>query len=330
MSTFCKSFCKSVIFFVILFTFFRFTHPVEAAVLSLNPSSSTVTLGDEFDVLVRIDTEGERVTSADVQLVYDRTRLQVISVTNGRSGTSAFFPDFFQNLSSNQIYMGGSVINPTDTRIGQGNFSTVRFKSLTNGAATVGFICQNGSTTDTNISRADKNATDIVSCSRISNVYYMVDPNPVSIHSIQIQAQMMTMKVGDKPIGLSALAYDQNSLPIWSGVTYEWGVSSGSSIGSVSPVFGTISNFMPLHSGIGDIYVIARMGTQMQASGVQMTVIEDKAGDLNNDGRITLSDLSTLLSNFGKSNRSKAQGDTNGDGSVTLADLSTLLSNFGK
>jgi len=54
------------------------------------------------------------------------------------------------------------------------------------------------------------------------------------------------------------------------------------------------------------------------------------AEDLNGDGVINLTDLATLLSNFGTaSGATPAQGDINGDGAVNLTDLATLLAVFG-
>lgn len=50
-------------------------------------------------------------------------------------------------------------------------------------------------------------------------------------------------------------------------------------------------------------------------------------GDLNNDNVVNLSDLSTLLSSYGKASTA---ADLNGDGRVTLVDLSILLGNYGK
>lgn len=53
-------------------------------------------------------------------------------------------------------------------------------------------------------------------------------------------------------------------------------------------------------------------------------------GDLNVDGDVDLSDLSTLLANFGVgSGATLATGDVDGDGDVDLTDLSSLLANFG-
>ena len=50
-------------------------------------------------------------------------------------------------------------------------------------------------------------------------------------------------------------------------------------------------------------------------------------GDLNGDNKVTIADLSILLSNF---NKTGDTADLNGDGKVTIADLSILLSNWGK
>lgn len=55
------------------------------------------------------------------------------------------------------------------------------------------------------------------------------------------------------------------------------------------------------------------------------------AGDINGDGNVDLSDLATLLSNFGTLSGAGAEdGDTDGDQDVDLADLSALLSDFGQ
>ena len=50
-------------------------------------------------------------------------------------------------------------------------------------------------------------------------------------------------------------------------------------------------------------------------------------GDVNNDNKVNITDLSILLSNFGKASTTV---DLNGDGQVTITDLSILLTNYGK
>ena len=51
-------------------------------------------------------------------------------------------------------------------------------------------------------------------------------------------------------------------------------------------------------------------------------------GDVNNDNVVNVTDLSMLLSAYGKPNNSVA--DLNGDGQVSITDLSILLTNYGK
>jgi hypothetical protein len=53
-------------------------------------------------------------------------------------------------------------------------------------------------------------------------------------------------------------------------------------------------------------------------------------GDLNGDGIIDISDLATLLANFGTlAGATFEDGDSDGDGDVDIGDLAALLSNFG-
>lgn len=65
-----------------------------------------------------------------------------------------------------------------------------------------------------------------------------------------------------KVVNMSVLAYDTNNNPIWTGVTYEWGISSTGSIGTLSQVTGAIATFIPINNGHGDIFVTARSGSQ--------------------------------------------------------------------
>ncbi len=54
-----------------------------------------------------------------------------------------------------------------------------------------------------------------------------------------------------------------------------------------------------------------------------------KRGDLNNDNKVNITDLSILLSNWNKAGVPASQGDVNGSGKVDISDLSILLSNWG-
>lgn len=59
---------------------------------------------------------------------------------------------------------------------------------------------------------------------------------------------------------------------------------------------------------------------------VALNAISLKGGDINSDGQVTSTDLSTLLSLY--LNTTTAVSDINGDGQVTSTDLSILLANY--
>ena len=61
----------------------------------------------------------------------------------------------------------------------------------------------------------------------------------------------------------------------------------------------------------------------------QVTIMPAAYGDANLDGTVGLTDLNTLLLNYGRSGMVWSQGDFNYDGTVGLGDLNMLLGNYG-
>jgi len=147
---------------------------VHGAVLTLDPASASIPVGNTMVVKILIDTEGEPTTSTDAIIQFDGNVLQATSIVNGDNGESPFFPDFFQSISPGEMYIGASVIDPIDTRTGSGVLATVTFTGVADGVSDVRFDCTAGKTSDTNISKSDKNATDIVDCSRLTSGRYTV------------------------------------------------------------------------------------------------------------------------------------------------------------
>ena len=161
-------------FFMVSFLFLLFSTKAEAAILTLEPSSKSIALGQTFTVAISIDTEGETVTSTDAVLLYDSSILNVDKIDNGDGVNEPFFPDVFKNITTNEIYVGAAVRNPTDVREGRGTVATITFSGKTEGTTDVRFDCTAGKTSDTNISKSDKNATDIVECARVVNGRYTI------------------------------------------------------------------------------------------------------------------------------------------------------------
>jgi len=165
---------KFISFGITVVLFFLASRSTYAATLSLDPATQSIPTGDTFDVLLRIDTEGESTTSTDAVMTFDSSILSVISIEEGDHGSSPFFPDLFQNISPGEIYIGASVIESIDTRSGTGTVATMTFKGVSPGVSDVIFDCTPGKTSDTNISKSDKNATDIVVCTALTNGRYTV------------------------------------------------------------------------------------------------------------------------------------------------------------
>jgi hypothetical protein len=62
---------------------------------------------------------------------------------------------------------------------------------------------------------------------------------------------------------------------------------------------------------------------------VNLTKASTPPADINNDGKVDLTDLSILLTNYNKT-ATFSTGDLDGNGIVNILDLSVLLSNYGK
>lgn len=163
-----------VIFLAVGVTFLTAARVSYAAILTLDPSSKSSPTSTTFDVVLYIDTEGQNVTSTDAVLNYDNSILEVTQIKEGGAGVEPFFPDLFQNIQPTEIYIGASVRNPTEVKEGTGAVATITFRGKIAGVTDVKFNCTPGKTSDTNISKSDKNATDIVDCSRLVNGRYTI------------------------------------------------------------------------------------------------------------------------------------------------------------
>jgi len=97
---------------------------------------------------------------------------------------------------------------------------------------------------------------------------------------------------------------------------------------------GDLAEYLPVDAG-GLLRFANRLGTVDTGNGsppiVDIGAYEYQCtGDLDGDGVVDLSDLATLLSNYGQCQNVLYQaGDLDGDGAVNLADLACLLSVYG-
>lgn len=78
-----------------------------------------------------------------------------------------------------------------------------------------------------------------------------------TLENVNVSPGEVEVSVGQRPVGISALAYDNLFNPIRGGVSYEWSMSSSDSIGKLSHTNGPTTTFIPEKAGFGEITVKA-------------------------------------------------------------------------
>ncbi len=98
-----------------------------ATVLALNPSTTTKTKGDIFSFDVQIDTAANNVAMAELHLIYDATKLEALSITNG---------PLAPKIAASGVVGGGTASitvraeNTTKPIKGTGTIAVIRFKAM--------------------------------------------------------------------------------------------------------------------------------------------------------------------------------------------------------
>jgi len=108
----------------------------------------------------------------------------------------------------------------------------------------------------------------------VKNLSRKTAPQCQVISTIKINPEKIVISLEDKQLELSALAYDTENIPIWQGVSYEWGISSSNSVGTLKQNNDLVT-FTPLNKGIGDLFVKATNAcTQTAVIGSVPVVVE--------------------------------------------------------
>lgn len=120
---------------VLMFGLLGLATTVEAATLSLSPSTGVYTTGSTFTVNVLVNTTGQNVNAADGTLSFNPRELSVVSVTRASSIFNLWTAEpTFSNSAGTVSFSGGS---PTGYTGSAGRVMSVTFRSLTSGTARV-------------------------------------------------------------------------------------------------------------------------------------------------------------------------------------------------
>jgi hypothetical protein len=75
-------------------------------------------------------------------------------------------------VQNNKLYISGVVDSAGSVKNGSGTLATVSFKGLKAGTTTVSFLCEDGRTDDSNVTKNDIDATDLLVCSSLVDGSY--------------------------------------------------------------------------------------------------------------------------------------------------------------
>lgn len=155
-----------LLFIIFCLLFFISSTQALAQTFSLSPATASKSANLEFNVLLNIDTNGKKVTAADVKLSFDPLILQVVKITEG-----TFFTENSSNIYSGTLYVGGSFVTISQTATGSGLLATITLKGKTSGISQLKFVCSTQST-DSNIFDNSATPVDIINCVGIKDGSY--------------------------------------------------------------------------------------------------------------------------------------------------------------
>ncbi len=135
---------------------------VSAASLQFDPTTKSVTKGETFTIKLDIDAGTNEILATDIKGSYDKTLLDLVSIVNGTYFSTA---GKIETETDGAFYYAGIVDDPGDFKTGTGTVAIATFKALSDGTATISYICTPGETgEDSNIANNDFDATDVINC----------------------------------------------------------------------------------------------------------------------------------------------------------------------
>jgi hypothetical protein len=165
---------KKIIFVITLLTLLTIYLPANAtaATLTLSPNSKSVNVGEELEVVVNINTEGQDIILAEALINFDDS-LEFVSETKGD-----FLPDYNFNQLDNTLRIAQTYGPSGSPKSGQGVLTNLVFTAKTPGITNLTFDCR--SETDTVIGVLDPSAEygvkNILNCASLTNGSYTINP----------------------------------------------------------------------------------------------------------------------------------------------------------
>lgn len=189
----------ALLFNIFLVTGILFVTNTEAVMAgphqALIPDSGNYTVGQEFSVTSAMTSGGEVVGGADGVGTYDANILELVSVEKASSMVFSSTDDggncVISEAESGKFGYSCYSNNNTSSNSDSGDLVTFNFRAKAVGTGLVKYTCTQGSTTDTNVIKADP-VSDVIVCSENKNGSYVITagsgtprptstPTPVSV-----------------------------------------------------------------------------------------------------------------------------------------------------
>lgn len=134
-----------------------------SAVLTLDPQTKSVKVGDTFQANVILDTDGKPVDGIDLySLHYDPTILSVVDDNNLKTGVQVTPGSSLDITAVNNVDQKAGTITFSQAAQagtsfnGKGVLATIHFKALKKGSSALKFDFKVGNTRDTNVAHAGR------------------------------------------------------------------------------------------------------------------------------------------------------------------------------
>jgi len=292
--------------------------PTVNATLALSPATSSTVVGSTFKVDIILNTNGQVSTETDAVLSYNNQELQVVD-SNGSAATQITpnTPNVFATVSANTVNssMGTITYKATGSYAGTGTLASINFKALKAAAPSkVQFAFTNGQTNDSNV--LITNGSDILSLA--SGGDYTITGATSNTINISLALQSGTNFSTTNTV-FTIYRVGTTTEVFKSDVTTD---SSGkASFTITSPAAGNYDYIIKVNG-----YLVKAIKNTVYTNPLTLNFGSLKAGDLDSDNHVTLSDFISFRTKFGGSD---PVADFDHDGKVTLSDFITFRTNFG-
>jgi len=283
--------------------------------LALSPVSSTVAVGQTFDLVVQVQAGSQLVDGASAYLSFDPAVLQVVSLTGGTALPSELQKQY-NNTAGTVDYAAGALSSFPSGTI---TVVTITFRAnATSAGAQVNFDTAMPRRSDVTYGGASIVGTRQGATVVVSNTASLVgtvglqgrSAKPAAAWSVPVTATL-TLAGQNTPAYSFSLTTDMQGVFTATAIspgTYTLRVKNAHTLQSVQTV-------------------------TLQAGANAVAIGTLREGDANGDNYVTLVDFSVLASTYGKGSGTSGyddRADFNEDQYVTLLDFSLLASNYGQ